>query len=100
MKEGISEAHDIIIEKNIKKKYNEYKTAYKKFYEDENYDKEDALNEKRGAMNAANWGVKATAINKKIKQYKTFQNQKIRVGEKLITDKSNKEVSRNIEKTK
>jgi hypothetical protein len=43
---SISEGHDEKLERNIKKKYKEYITAYKKFYKDENYDKEDALNEK------------------------------------------------------
>ena len=61
---SILEGHNEKIERNIKKKYNEYLTAYKKFYEDDNYDKEDALNEKGGTFTAANWGVKATAINK------------------------------------
>jgi hypothetical protein len=74
--EGMDEGHKKKIAKNIIVKYNQYKKAYERFYDDKNYDNIDSLNEKGGAMNAAAWGVKATAINKKIKQYGTSQNQK------------------------
>ena len=70
--EGIDEGHNEKIARNITSKYKEYKDAYIKYFNDENYKKEDSLNEKGGKMRAADWAVKENAINKKIKQYGTF----------------------------
>ena len=73
LNEGGKVVHNEKISRNVTKKYEEYKDKYIKYYEDKNYEKEDSLTEKGGVMTAANWGVKASAINKKIKRYGTLK---------------------------
>ena len=84
---GVSEAHDVKIERNIIKKYEEYVSNYKQFYNNDNYEKS-MVTPTGKIIPAATWGVKNTAIKKKIKKYKTYKEQ--------IKKESDLEVQRNI----
>ena len=56
------------------KKFEEYVNNYKQFYNDDNYEKSMVTTTGK-IITAATWGVKATAIKKKIKKYKTYKEQ-------------------------
>ena len=77
---GVLEAHDIKIERNIIKKYEEYVYNYKQFYNDDNYEKS-MVNQKGKIIPAATWSVKVTALKNKIKKYKTYKEQIIKESE-------------------
>ena len=59
------------LEENRIEKYEEYVTAYKQYYDDDNYEKD------MNAKPTATWTLKANALNKKIKRFKTYENQQI-----------------------
>ena len=74
---GVLEAHDIKIERNIIKKYEEYVSNYKQFFNDDNYEKS-MVNQKGKIIPAATWSIKVTALKNKIKKYKTYKEQIIK----------------------
>ena len=46
-------------------KYNDYVSTYKQYYNDDNYQKS-MLNDRGKVITAAGWGIKTTALRKKI----------------------------------
>ena len=74
LKEGMKEAKNIQLEQNISKKYNDYVSVYKQFYNDDNYERK-LKNEKGDMILAATWAKKEAALVNRIKRYKTHKNQ-------------------------
>jgi hypothetical protein len=70
-KEGDDESKKMTLEENRIEKYGEYVPAYKQYYDDDNYEKD------MNAKPTATWTLKANALNKKIKRFKTYENQQI-----------------------
>lgn len=69
LKEGISEAKNMLLEGNVLKKYEDYVTAYKQYYGNDDYER------KRSAITAQAWALKKTAILNKIKEFGTYEEQ-------------------------
>ena len=81
LKQGISEAKNMLLEGNVLKKYNDYVSAYKEYYDNDDYE------EKKSAISAAGWALKKNAILKKIKEFGTYEEQ-------LIIESEAKEIER------
>ena len=90
LKEGISEAKSMKLENNIMKKYEDYVSAYKQYYGDENYEKK-MLNENGIVIPASTWAVKESALLKKIKRYNTSEEQLIQESEMKKSEQINKQ---------
>lgn len=69
LKEGISEAKNMLLEGNVLKQYEDYVSAYKQYYGNDDYEK------KRSAITAQAWALKKTAILNKIKEFGTYEEQ-------------------------
>lgn len=69
LKEGISEAKNMLLEGNVLKKYEDYVSAYKQYYGNDDYER------KRSAITAAGWGKKEGALIAKIKEFGTYEEQ-------------------------
>lgn len=69
LKEGISEARNMQLEGNVLKKYEDYVSAYKQYYGNDDYER------KRSAITAQAWALKKTAILNKIKEFGTYEEQ-------------------------
>ena len=67
IKQGLDEAKSMKNEKNILIKYEEYVSAYKRLYNDDNYEK-NMTNKDNKVIAAKGWSNKTTAILKKIAQ--------------------------------
>jgi hypothetical protein len=85
LKQGISEAKNMLLEGNVLKKYKDYVSAYKQYYDDEDYET------KKSAISAAGWALKKNAILKKINEFGTYEEQLIKVAEMKELDKINKQ---------
>ena len=90
LKEGISEAKNIKLENNIIKKYEDYVSAYKQFYGNEDYDTK-MVNEKGVVIPASTWAVKESALLKKIKIFNTYEEQLIKESEKKKSEQLKKQ---------
>ena len=87
--EGMKEAKNMKLEKNIIKKYEDYVSAYKQFYGNEDYDKK-MLNKDGVVIPAATWAVKETALLNKIKMYNTHEEQLIKESEMKKSEQINR----------
>jgi len=85
LKQGISEAKNMLLEGNVLKKYKDYVSAYKQYYDDEDYET------KKSAISAAGWALKKNAILKKINEFGTYEEQLIKEAEMKELDKINKQ---------
>jgi len=85
LKQGISEAKNMLLEGNVLKKYKDYVSAYKQYYNDEDYET------KKSAISAAGWALKKNAILKKINEFGTYEEQLIKEAEMKELDKINKQ---------
>ena len=97
LKEGISEAKNMKLENNIIKKYEDYVSAYKQYYGNENYEKK-MLNEKGVVIPASTWAVKEGALLKKIKIYNTYEEQLIQESEIKKSEQLNKQNKKRLRK--
>lgn len=88
LKQGISEAKNMLLEGNVLKKYKDYVSAYKQYYDNDDYE------EKKSAVSAAGWALKKNAILKKINEFGTYEGQLIKESEDKEIDQINKQLKK------
>lgn len=92
LKQGISEAKNMLLEGNVLKKYKDYVSAYKQYYDNEDYEK------KKSAVSAAGWALKKNAILKKIKEFGTYEEQLIKESEDKEMERIDKQLKKQSKK--
>jgi len=92
LKQGISEAKNMLLEGNVLKKYKDYVSAYKQYYDNDDYEK------KKSAISASGWALKENAILKKIKEFGTYQEQLIKESKDKEIERINKQLKKQSKK--